>query len=119
MALPAYEEDQHQYIVRLDGVVRRNTGVEVNDYVELVATLVKEARSVVLAPVDMHLHIDNHVTDDLNRALRDKPLLQDNYVFVVLFGDAIPLNVISTTPDGVVNVTDATIIEVKPQPSSS
>lgn len=119
VALPAYEEDRYQFVVRLDGVVRRNVDVEIDDFVELVAASVKEARRVVLAPVDMRLQVDDRVTEDFRRALRDKPLLQENYVFVVVCGEVVPLNVIRTTPEGVVHVTDATFIEVIPQPRSS
>ena len=46
VAWPAYAEDQGQESVRMDGLIRRNAGVALNEYVNLRKADVKEAQAI-------------------------------------------------------------------------
>ena len=58
VAWPAYQEDQDRNIIRIDGLLRKNAGVNINEYVKVKKARVKEAKSIRLAPVDMRLNVD-------------------------------------------------------------
>jgi len=58
VAWPAYQEDQDRNIIRMDGLLRKNAGVAINEYVTVEKVDAKEAKSLVLAPVDMRLNVD-------------------------------------------------------------
>src|SRR5512136_260877 len=55
IAWPAYAEDQGQDIIRMDGLLRRNGGVALNEYVAVRKADVKDAQSIVFAPTDVRL----------------------------------------------------------------
>src|SRR3989304_6013194 len=47
VAWPAYAEDQGEEIVRMDGLIRRNAGVALNEYVGLRKVVGKDAQAIV------------------------------------------------------------------------
>ena len=49
IAWPAYAEDQGQEIVRMDGLLRRNAGVALNEYVTIKKAEVKDSQTIVFA----------------------------------------------------------------------
>jgi transitional endoplasmic reticulum ATPase len=56
---PAYTEDQGQDIVRMDGLLRRNAGVALNEYVYVKKADVKEAQSIIFSPTDVRILMMN------------------------------------------------------------
>ena len=54
---PAYTEDQGQDTIRMDGLLRRNAGVALNEFVYVRKVDVKEAQSIVFSPTDVRLNI--------------------------------------------------------------
>ncbi|MFB0503650.1 MAG: AAA family ATPase, partial [Candidatus Bathyarchaeia archaeon] len=58
IAWPAYSEDQDPSVMRIDGFLRKNASVSINEYVVVRKAEVKNAMSIVLAPVDMRLNVD-------------------------------------------------------------
>jgi len=55
IAWPAYAEDQGQEIVRMDGLLRRNAGVALNEYITIKKAEVKDSQTIVFAPTDVRL----------------------------------------------------------------
>ncbi|MEM4183953.1 MAG: hypothetical protein QXG52_09055, partial [Candidatus Caldarchaeum sp.] len=49
---PPYKEDDGQGIIRIDGEIRRNSGVSVGEYVRVSKTTAKPATKIVLAPFE-------------------------------------------------------------------
>src|SRR6267378_2272566 len=58
IAWPAYAEDQGQEIVRMDGLLRRNAGVALNEYITIKKAEVKDSQTIVFAPTDVRLSVD-------------------------------------------------------------
>ena len=58
VAWPAYAEDQGQEIIRMDGLIRRNAGVALNEYVSVRKADVKDAKAIIFAPTDVRLSVD-------------------------------------------------------------
>ncbi|MFH0897691.1 MAG: CDC48 family AAA ATPase [Candidatus Bathyarchaeota archaeon] len=117
VAWPAYQEDVNQDIIRVDGLIRKNAGAAMNEYVSVKKADVKEAQNVVLAPVDMRLNVDSDFVNFVKSRLLETPLMTGDSVFVVILGSAIPFIVVRARPHGIVKVTPQTILQVLSEPS--
>ncbi|MCJ7646942.1 AAA family ATPase, partial [bacterium] len=118
VAWPAYQEDSNLDIIRIDGLVRKNSGVAMNEYVTLKKAEVKDAQSVVLAPVDMRLNVDSDFVNFVKSRLLETPLVNGDSVFVVILGSAIPFIVVRARPYGIVKVSSSTNLQVLSEPSA-
>jgi len=114
---PAYPEDQGQGIIRMDGLIRKNAGVAINEFVTIKKAEVKEAQNIVLAPLDMRLNVDDDFTNFVKSRLTEIPLVEGDTVFLTILGSAIPLIVTRTRPHGVVKIADATALQVMGEPT--
>ena len=118
VAWPAYQEDANQDIIRVDGLIRKNAGAAMNEYVIVKKADVKEAQNIVLAPVDMRLNVDSDFVNFVKSRLLETPLVNGDSVFVVILGSAIPFTVVRARPHGVVKVTPQTSLQVLSEPSA-
>jgi len=118
VAWPAYPEDQGLGIIRMDGLIRKNAGVALNEYVLVKKADVKQAQNVVLAPIDMRLNVDSDFTNFVKSRLMEIPLVEGDTVFLTILGSAIPLTVVRLRPHGVTKITEATVLQVLSEPSA-
>ncbi|MEM5779144.1 MAG: AAA family ATPase, partial [Candidatus Aenigmatarchaeota archaeon] len=139
IAVRAYPADIGLDIVRMDGLVRRNCGTSIGEYVTVRKAEVKDAESVTLAParpgITIKVNGDVFQHGLLMRPLKTgdiiipKPIVRradrDDF-FAEIFGmsmeelffpsfGAEKFIVVSTTPKGIVRVTEDTQIEVLEQ----
>lgn len=117
VAWPAYPEDQGKGIIRIDGLIRRNAGVAINEYVFIKKAEVKEAQNIALAPIDMRLNVDADFTSFVKSRLTEMPLVEGDTVFLTILGSAIPLAVIRTRPHDIVKIVDSTALQVMSEPT--
>jgi len=118
VAWPAYQEDVIKDVIRIDGLIRKNAGVALNEYVTARKAELKEAQSVILAPVDMRLNVDSDFISFVKSRLLETPLVDGDSVFVVILGSAIPFTVVRARPHGIVKVTPSTNLQVLSEPSA-
>ncbi|MEM7816555.1 MAG: AAA family ATPase, partial [Candidatus Aenigmatarchaeota archaeon] len=139
IAVRAYPADIGLDIVRMDGLVRRNCGTSIGEYVTVRKAEVKDAETVTLAParpgITIKVNGDVFQHGLLMRPLKTgdiiipKPIVRradrDDF-FAEIFGmsmeelffpsfGAEKFIVVSTTPKGIVRVTEDTQIEVLEQ----
>src|SRR5436309_7502839 len=76
IAWPAYAEDQGQEIVRMDGLLRRNAGVALNEYITIKKAEVKDAQTIVFAPTDVRLSVDEEFVGFVKRRFMDMPFME-------------------------------------------
>ena len=117
VAWPAYPEDQGLGMIRMDGLIRKNAGVALNEYVTVRKADVKQAQNVILAPIDMRLNVDNDFTSFVKSRLMEIPLVEGDTVFLTILGSAIPLTVIRLRPHGVTKITESSVLQVMSEPS--
>jgi transitional endoplasmic reticulum ATPase len=119
VAWPAYQEDQNKNVIRIDGLLRKNAGVAINEYVLIAKAEVDEAKSVTLAPVDMRLNVDKDFKNFVKSRLLEFPLVEGDSIFVVILGSAIPFTVVRSRPHGIVKISQSTSLNVLGEPSVS
>jgi transitional endoplasmic reticulum ATPase len=117
IAWPAYAEDQGQDIIRMDGLLRRNGGVALNEYVAVRKADVKEAQSIVFAPTDVRLSVDDEFISFVRRRFMDLPFIEGDMTMLSIFGSAIPLVATRTRPRGPVKIVEASSVQVLSEPT--
>ncbi len=117
IAWPAYAEDQGQEIVRMDGLLRRNAGVALNEYIAIKKAEVKDSQTIVLAPTDVRLSVDEEFVSFVKRRFMDMPFVEGDMTLLSIFGSSVPLIATRTRPHGPVKITESTIVQVMSEPT--
>jgi transitional endoplasmic reticulum ATPase len=117
VAWPAYAEDQGQEIIRMDGLIRRNAGVALNEYVSVKKADVKDAQAIVFAPTDVRLSVDEEFVSFVKRRFMDMPFIEGDMTLLSIFGSAVPLIVTRTRPHGPVKITETAHVQVLSEPT--
>jgi transitional endoplasmic reticulum ATPase len=113
---PAYSEDQDKSLIRIDGFIRKNSGVAINEYILIRPAKVKDAISIVLAPVDMRLNVDEDFTNFVKNRLMERTFVEGDTTLVMMLGHAIPFVVTKTRPHGIVRITYETGMQILNEP---
>ncbi|MFC6720647.1 CDC48 family AAA ATPase [Halobacteriaceae bacterium SHR40] len=121
---PGYPEDQGKGIVRIDGRLRKETGVGIDDTVNVEKADVQPATSLTVA-LPQNLRVRGNVGPMIRQNLSGQAVTQGQTVPVSfglgplssMSGQRIPLKVANTEPGGTVVVTDSTEIEISEQPA--
>jgi transitional endoplasmic reticulum ATPase len=117
IAWPAYSEDQNKDIIRIDGFSRKNAGVAMNEYVIVIPGKVKDATSIVLAPIDMRLNVDQDFTNFVKNRLMERTFVEGDSTLVMMLGHAIPFTITKTRPHGIVRMTYDTSLQILNEPA--
>jgi transitional endoplasmic reticulum ATPase len=121
---PGYPEDQGKGIVRIDGQLRQEAGVGIDDSVSVEKADVKPATSVTVA-LPQNLRVRGNVGPMIRNNLSGQAVTQGQTVPVSfglgplssMSGQKIPLRIAETAPSGTVVVTDSTDIQVSEKPA--
>ena len=112
VAWPAYAEDQGKEIVRIDGLLRRNAGVALNEYVTIKKAEVKDALTMVFAPTDVRLSVDEEFVGFVKRRFMGMPFVEGDMTLLSIFGSAVPLISTRIRPHGPVKITESSVVQV-------
>lgn len=145
IAVKGYSEDEGLDIVRIDGLMRSNAGIGIGEYVEVRKAEIKEAKKISLAPARKNIRLqapgDSLKRMLLNKPVKAGDListtvsrsrspfgsdpLAERFFSDTFFRDfmeypafglgEIRLKVISTSPRGIVKVTENTEVELVPE----
>src|SRR5207245_5195543 len=104
IAWPAYAEDQGQEIVRMDGLLRRNAGVALNEFITIKKAEVHDSQTIVFAPTDVRLSVDDEFVSFVKRRFMEMPFVEGDMTILSIFGSFVRLIVIRTSNHRVVLV---------------
>src|SRR6266851_4243407 len=116
IAWPAYAEDQGQEMVLIDGLLRKNAGVAINEYVSVKKAEVKDSQTIVFAPSDVRLSVDEEFVSFVKRRFMAMPFVEGDMTLLNIFGSAVPLTTTRTRPHGPVRITESTLVQVMSEP---
>ena len=116
IAWPAYPEDQDPNVMRIDGFLRKNAGVLINEYVVVRKAEVKDAMSIVLAPVNMRLNVDEAFANFVKNRLMDRTFVEGDKTSVMMLGHSVQFTVAKVQPQGIVKMTFGTILQILSDP---
>jgi transitional endoplasmic reticulum ATPase len=120
---PGYPEDQGTGIIRIDGRLRQQAGVGIDDRVEVEKVEVKPATRVTIA-LPQNLRIGGNIGPYVRDKLSGQPVttgqsiqLPLGFGFMTSGNQTVPIKIASTQPSGTVVVTDSTEIQVSQKPA--
>ncbi|HEY9207215.1 MAG TPA: CDC48 family AAA ATPase [Candidatus Methanoperedens sp.] len=111
LAWPAYPEDEGHELIRIDGNIRTNARVGIDDKVSVQKSAAVPATRVVLAPTQPVRLVGG--PQYLLRLLDGRPLMKGQRIRVETVSNPLSYIVISTSPPGPVIVTNSTSIVSK------
>ncbi|WP_128903853.1 CDC48 family AAA ATPase [Halorubrum amylolyticum] len=120
---PGYPEDDGTGVVRIDGRLRQEANVGIDDRVTVEDVDVSRAESVTIA-FPSQLRVRGQIAPFIRDKLSGQPVTEGQTIRTSLgFGlmggqsQAVPMKVASTTPSGTVVITDDTEIEISEVPA--
>ncbi|MFB6133113.1 MAG: AAA family ATPase, partial [Halanaeroarchaeum sp.] len=121
---PGYPEDEGQEIIRIDGRLRQEADVGIDDRVTVEKADIKPATAVTVA-LPQNLRIRGNVEPMIRDKLSGRPVTNGQTVPISLgfggiaavSGQQIPLKIAETEPTGTVVVTDSTEIRLSERPA--
>jgi len=116
IAWPAYPEDQNAGLIRMDKLLRNNADVSLSEKVEITKANAKNAKIVTLAPFQTPVAIDYSFENFVKRKLLGYPLTEEDTVLIPILGKSLPFTVTSTTPKGIIRITEDTELKVIDKP---
>ena len=115
-AWPAYPEDQGLGMIRIDGFIRKNCSISINEFVTVKKADAEYATSVKLAPVDIRISVDNDFTRFVKDRLIDRPATRGDTLLIMMLGHSVPFMVVNTRPGGIVKIAPTTEISIMSEP---
>jgi len=101
--------------IRLDGVLRTNTGVSIDETIKVGAVEVKDAREVLLAPRQA-LRYRKDFVSFVHEKILERPLLSGNRLLIDAMGTNLFFTVVKTKPVGAVRISPSTKLSISNKP---
>ncbi len=112
---PAYPQDEGQSIIRMDGRMRRNAGVSLEENLSVYPVQERPGLSVTLAPLEMRFPVKDF-DDFVKQKLLNCPVVKDDTVHVSILGRPVRFLVRRSRPTGVVLIALNTQITILSEP---
>jgi transitional endoplasmic reticulum ATPase len=118
----ASNEDEGLGVIRIDGMIRGNAGVSIGEKVVVDKVSAQPASKVVVAPKIPHgkrVRFGQGVEGLFKKGLLNRALVKGDEIIIpniALMGGFLPFVVVSTTPNGIVQVNEPTELSVKTEP---
>ncbi len=104
-------EDEDRDILRMDGVLRGNAGIGLDEEVEVEVIKAKYAKKLVLAPTQP-IRYGSGFVEYVHERILNKPFIKGNRVLVDVMGTPLTFVVTNTSPGGAVVVSEDTSISI-------
>ncbi|MCS7107346.1 MAG: CDC48 family AAA ATPase [Acidilobaceae archaeon] len=114
---PALPEDTGLEVIRMDGLIRKNAGVNIGERVVVRKANTRPATRVKLAPTT-YIGNDESLKRHVKKRLVGTPVMEGDIVIVQVIGQAIQLQVVDVRPRGAVIVMEDTNVDVLDKPVS-
>ena len=111
--LPTHQEYRGKSIIQIDGIIRENAGVRIDDKVMVKKNLCFPAHSVILSPITEDNGVSNEWdTEYISKLLEGLPVMGGDRVRVTLFGaKSIDFMVTKTSPKEIVLINSGTVFK--------
>jgi transitional endoplasmic reticulum ATPase len=112
---PSLKEDEVLDMVRMDGLIRSNSGVKLGEIVEISNVTVPDATRVVIAPgqpVRFQQGFDNY----LKQQILNRPITKGDTILISSIGQGMQFTVTAVSPGKFGRVTPDTTVEVLTKP---
>jgi transitional endoplasmic reticulum ATPase len=115
-------EDANLGVIRVDGIIRKNAGASLGDKVTIRKVETQPCQKLILSPVmakQQKVRFGPGIEGFARRGLNKRPVVSGDRIFIpgmTLFAEALPFQIVQTTPKGIVQVLPDTEIIIKEEP---
>ncbi len=113
---PSLKEDEVLDMVRMDGLIRANSGVKLGEMVEVSAAKVPDATRVVLAP-SQPVRFQPGFEEYIKQQIMNKPVTRGDLLLIASIGQGLQFMATAVAPSKHVKVTPETKVEVLTKPT--
>ncbi|DAC66167.1 TPA: CDC48 family AAA ATPase, partial [Candidatus Thalassarchaeaceae archaeon] len=112
-------EDANLGVIRIDGIIRKNASVSLGDRVTVRKVEAQACTRLVLSPVmakQQKVRFGPGIEGFARRGLNKRPVVSGDRIFIpgmTLFAEALPFQIVQTSPKGIVQVLPDTEIIIK------
>ncbi len=112
-------EDANLGVIRIDGIIRKNASVSLGDRVTVRKVEAQPCSRLVLSPVmakQQKVRFGPGIEGFARRGLNKRPVVSGDRIFIpgmTLFAEALPFQIVQTSPKGIVQVLPDTEIIIK------
>ncbi|MFQ6025697.1 MAG: AAA family ATPase, partial [Nitrosopumilaceae archaeon] len=114
---PTDEDEKHPDVIRVDGQIRKNVGVGLNDLVHVKKVVAKPGKTVVLMPLSDNVTVDKEFTDFVKNRLKGLPLSHGDEISVMILGNSMNFKVDRISPKNVVSIDRTTNLSILTEPA--
>nr|MDO8118410.1 hypothetical protein [Candidatus Sigynarchaeota archaeon] len=109
IAWPSYPQDQGLGIIRIDGRIRKNSNVGLNDDVSIRKAKKITSKNVILAPSNTKLRADSRFESFVKRKMLNLPVTKGDSIFISIgINREVSFTVVNTKPAGTVIIRPST-----------
>lgn len=113
----AQPQDEGLGLIRMDGYLRLNCKVALNDKVNVCKAELKDAKKIVLAPTQSSKYPHSPGFDQfVKKRLVGRAISRGDTIFIGVFGTSFPLVAAIVQPQGIVLVGESTEVVIKDEP---
>ncbi len=113
IAWPSYPQDVGLGIVRIDSRLRKNTGVNIDDTLEIKKVNASTAQKIVLAPASVKIRTNPRFESFVKRKLSNYPVTLDDIILISIgISRELTFKVISLRPKGICIIKPETILNI-------
>ncbi len=112
--MPAFMEDRGKDIIQIDGIIRENAQIGLDEKAQVEKAEYKTAAVVALAPLTTRGTLKERDTGYIGKLLEGLPVTAGDKVRATLFGTRYQeFSVVDTSPKGVVIIHSTTTVKIK------
>jgi len=118
----ASHEDEGKGLIRIDGMIRGNAGISIGEKVLVKKADVANATKIIVAPKipeGKKVRFGQGVEELFKRGLLNRAVVKGDEIIIpniALMGGFLPFIVVSTAPQGIIQITELTQLAVKTEP---
>ncbi len=118
----AAHEDEGKGVIRIDGMIRGNAGISIGEKVVVRKAEAQPAKKIIVAPKIPHgkrVRFGQGVEGLFKKGLLNRAVVKGDEIIIpniALMGGFLPFVVASTTPNGIVQVSEFTDLSVRTEP---
>jgi len=118
----AAHEDEGKGVIRIDGMIRGNAGISIGEKVVVKKAEGQPAKKIIVAPKIPHgkrVRFGQGVEGLFKKGLLNRAVVKGDEIIIpniALMGGFLPFVVASTTPNGIVQVSEFTDLSVRTEP---
>ena len=113
IAWPSYPQDSGLGIIRIDSRLRKNTGTNIDDNIELRKVSAQTAQNIVLAPSSVKIRTNPRFENFVKRRLLNYPVTMDDFIYISIgISREIAFKVISIRPNGICLIKNETQVHI-------